>query len=851
MAAAAAPDLIDLEQPLRRDLNDRILYAPPDRPPKEEKKEAPGDRCFKRLLSAAATLFAVCTICINLADVTTDVVVAIQFYRAGHTLWAWLVLASLCIAHVVYTAFGAIALGERRMPLRGWPWVCRYVIILPFAQLMPLALWVFSTRKEGGCKGCSRWWARKMCCCKSGARCCRWAGGKQRETSVDLDDGSAYARIGPEGESDSTSSSDDTSPSDDDDGGMAGLGRSTSDRADDAFVRQHSSDLADDAGAGDDARSRAVRDEWEAARRARIMQRRMEKAMRAHFRRYGLFYVESGIEAAPQAVIQLVAISFLGSPSTAQLASLAMSLFSIVSEAMIFSHSFDVRVMAGKFCLAAHDVFSTFYLFSTLLSADRPQQVSFLGLIDLSWLAWLWVWKTIVVDGAIICSGFVAFAHFIVQESPWKAKKLAAICGLVFLGVIAVAPLALAVECGKLSWLVLQLNFAQPDGEFPLHQVAFRFLYGGSGTGCGSSARSLLPWACAGDAAGAPEFQRRLRHILTNFLTSHDAAKTTKTGPHGRGALRSRADDEIYGISYWGLRRELGMMQGAQEDYDTDSPARPEPDIDTDGDEDVGCCHTCCVRCFQKGPEAKAGESGDAFYHRFALWEEAERRRKNRQQGLAVADGTPTTAPRPLDLHRLAPLLNPYWSPGLAHPIDIWRGIHQPGADNRCSQSSIFLAIYNSGSLYFVGQLFSLAYPFVNYALEYRHHNWLQHACFIAAAVTLLVVVVTGPTMQRYLQYVECLRYFVSNQRNGLQTFAAWMASYHRPDAAAMVVAAIPVRVLPAELSALAAAHMPTAGRFAVRGLDSLSVEEAAAARRNLHRLGLSATPHGGGHAPS
>jgi membrane protein YdbS with pleckstrin-like domain len=129
----------------------------------------------------------------------------------------------------------------------------------------------------------------------------------------------------------------------------------------------------------------------------------------AHFRKYGVFYVETLTGAIPQAVIQLLAIThiaFLGGASYAQLISLCCSLFSIMSKAVIFAASYDVKVFIFSFLLVAHDVFSTFYLFSTVMAQETQKDTDFLGL-PVSYLGYAWLAKAFVSAACYVIGGGV------------------------------------------------------------------------------------------------------------------------------------------------------------------------------------------------------------------------------------------------------------------------------------------------------------------------------------------------------------------------------------------------------------------------------------------------------------
>ena len=124
---------------------------------------------------------------------------------------------------------------------------------------------------------------------------------------------------------------------------------------------------------GGDSLSRAGRE----ALAANVAERRWLGAFQAslvpHMKANAGFYVETVVEAAPQAVIQLVAVTALGEASGLQLLSMCLSLFSIVTKAYVVCVTYDLRAMAFKAALIAFDVFSLFHVFATVLArATHP-----------------------------------------------------------------------------------------------------------------------------------------------------------------------------------------------------------------------------------------------------------------------------------------------------------------------------------------------------------------------------------------------------------------------------------------------------------------------------------------------
>jgi hypothetical protein len=326
--------------------------------------------CLACILTAAGHAFAFLTVAINLADVTTDVVVAVQFFQDGDTVWAWLVVASLIIAQLVYTVAGAMFMRKTFKGSRwsSWPLQLRMLPLLPIAQLLPL--FNFMVHRLG-------------------------FDAKEPDIAMTIQ----------------SASNDEEAPL---------LGHNT-----------------------------IVQEQLDAVAHSELVSRRLQQAAEAHISTYWAFYLESAVEAAPQAVIQLLAITFLGRASTAQMVSLCCSLFSITSKAVVLSQAYDVRVMVFKFMLAAHDVFSAFYLFSTLLAIETVKQTTFFGL-EVSWIGNIWLWKT-VVCAALGALTMLAFLPVFLAKDGCKPVLVL----LIIVAIIGFPPALLAYEVCKLTYVNL------------------------------------------------------------------------------------------------------------------------------------------------------------------------------------------------------------------------------------------------------------------------------------------------------------------------------------------------------------------------------------------------------------
>jgi hypothetical protein len=172
---------------------------------------------------------------------------------------------------------------------------------------------------------------------------------------------------------------------------------------------------------------------------------RLQKSMQKHVKANVGFYVETVVEAIPQAVIQLIAVTALGQATTLQLLSMCLSLFSIVSKAYIVSVSFDLRAMLFKASLVAFDVFSMFYLFATVLAMDETVETtvwmllpSGLGLggesavasgvmglrwvpLQVSWLAAAWLHKNFYLMIAAVLT-LIGIGVYAVYDQIWQRQ---------------------------------------------------------------------------------------------------------------------------------------------------------------------------------------------------------------------------------------------------------------------------------------------------------------------------------------------------------------------------------------------------------------------------------------------
>ena len=222
--------------------------------------------------------------------------------------------------------------------------------------------------------------------------------------------------------------------------------------------------------------SRALSEELHDLAAESVVVQRIRNTMGKHFSRHGMFYIETVLESIPQSIIQLLAVTFLGRASSAQLLSLSLSLCSIVSKAYIVAQSSDMKVFVCKFFMVAHDVFGMFYIFSTILAADRVQEVALpLFGTKVSGISAAWFWKLLITVLCLLSSAFIFGAFFAVKEmrrtsNTWTGLFRESAFWLTLLSSICLAaalfvPIVLALELVKLLLPVILLFALEPSSN--------------------------------------------------------------------------------------------------------------------------------------------------------------------------------------------------------------------------------------------------------------------------------------------------------------------------------------------------------------------------------------------------
>ena len=211
---------------------------------------------------------------------------------------------------------------------------------------------------------------------------------------------------------------------------------------------------------------------------------RLQASLQHYMKAHGMFLIETVVEAIPQIVIQLLAVTFLGHATTAQVVSMSLSLLSIVSKAHVVAHSFDLRVFVFRLALPIFDLFSFFYLCATILEPGSGQDVVFPGTSHrVSYLTAVWMVKSAVMYSYALLAALAFFVMRVMSRvrrcaDCTRSQSLEDV-GWLLLGAIMLLPSLIVLESVKLSWLSVKLMLNHPHYQ--------------------SSCALLFPFVVAGD----------------------------------------------------------------------------------------------------------------------------------------------------------------------------------------------------------------------------------------------------------------------------------------------------------------------------------------------------------------
>jgi hypothetical protein len=510
------------------------------------------------------------------------------------------------------------------------------------------------------------------------------------------------------------------------------------DAADDVVAREFGTSGQSSSRGG----SRFMREEAAEGAASRAVSNALLHGLAHHFRRYGVFYIETATESAPQAVIQLLAITFMGRASYAQLISLCCSLFSIMSKAVIFAASYDVKVFIFSFLIVAHDVFSTFYLFSTVVAQETQKDTDFLGLA-VSYLGYAWLMKVFVFAACYVFAGIM----FLIPE--FKDSIDAHSCGnwrrytpilLLLLGGVFVGPVLLAAEFLRLGTFTV-LRFLSEEDVNRRSQGGIAMLWN---------------FLIGDDARGS-----RLRHVAECFMV-RDAA----LGAHGYSRMWDtslRAPRTLYQDTYGYLDTVLTPVEN---DSNIPTSVNYYP-ITTDYDLLV---HFPALFFGPLWKHLKAiGPDGRLTLWDFERWTRC----------------SPRTMTHPKTQRTYFFLSRVKDEAVLAQPKD-WGKV---------------VVTYVAVSVFTVGQVLSFVYPFINASVNFHSHNLLQAVCFYGLCATLLLALPFVPATYRHQIFRRSLC-SLPTSNFGAAVVAEWIHSYYTPSPSVALQVAVDASVVPSEVMA-------------------------------------------------
>jgi hypothetical protein len=504
----------------------------------------------------------------------------------------------------------------------------------------------------------------------------------------------------------------------------------------------------------------------------------------AHFRKYGVFYVETVTGAIPQAVIQLLAIAFLGRASYAQLISLCFCLFSIMSMAVIFASTYDVKVFVFSFLIVAHDVFSTFYLFSTVVAQETQKDRDFLGLA-VSYLGYAWLVKVFVFAACYVIGGVILVVVIQVTDDDGGDNddddnddngcyfRVVAVA----LGALVMCPVILAVEFLRLGiYSLLRFLSERQNNQQAADGIATLWNFLRRDDSSGSRLRHIVECVMTYEIARGPLGVKNRHHAMSGVPLAVYRNTTTY--------LESM-------ISPWSLERPFPETISYYEAVPT--PLRT----------DVDLLHL-----------------RPAWY--FApLWQHLQ----------AIGPGGRLTMWDVERLTRCSPSVMSF--PRTKRTYFFLSGAKHELLEAKRERNVRWAVEATAVAIFTLGQILSFVYPFINASVNFRSHNLLQTVCFYGLCATLLLALPFVPATYRH----QVFRWSVcswSTSAFPIDYARTWIDWYYTPTSVSVALeAAVDVSVVPGEV--VAAVVAPFVGT-AVEGLSEMTREKCRAAREVSRR---------------
>ena len=160
-----------------------------------------------------------------------------------------------------------------------------------------------------------------------------------------------------------------------------------------------------------------------------------------------------------------------------------------MSKGYVVSRAADVQVVVFKFVLAAHDLFSLFYIFSTLIGKEEPKEAALFGNeggLYVSHLSYGWLICCVIAavywTMFLSCTGVVMILHrCFVRARGFRAKDLGFTLLIIGAYFVLCIPVVIAAVGTQLLWLVGYIASQEPRTEYhPTMATMFRFVSRGN-----------------------------------------------------------------------------------------------------------------------------------------------------------------------------------------------------------------------------------------------------------------------------------------------------------------------------------------------------------------------------------
>ena len=677
------------------------------------------------ILAVLSWAFEIFTVAVNLTDVVSDGLVCWEFYENEEYNWLIALLVVLFIGNIVFVTFTVTAdptgLYKKHMGWQGKDAIIPFILMVPFAQFIPAASWVYTIFIQPYQLAKAATNGRKL---------------GNGETKIGK-------RKGPRNNSYNNNTADDSTTT----------------------VAQ-SLNRSNTTGAGAEGLN-DIEDTVD-------LVAKLQTTIKHHIESHAYFYAETAVESIPQMALQLLAAACLQRVTPIQSISMFCSLVSIVSKAFIVTASATIPMILWKFSVCAADILCTFYLVSTIYiqpnggaadallldeggggvnytagasigsvgvgdtnntTTSSLSSASVVG-VQSSTIASMWVakiWYTVLFALVMMTICVVVHRRKIIRDTRNKRMNAVGVC---LFALVVSGPAVLLAESARLIYtlfLTARLEVITAEST-----VLMNFLTCKDDRTASSSQDDVStssPGAVANNSPGllqkaksyfAPnaELRRRVKFITVLFVEGF------KGVPDGRRWLNEK------GRRY------------THTNYDT----LPPNIVDKSNDSYAVCS---LRRLIAEAVEVDAEVATPQGSHKFPLpainW--------------PIKFDANTTTRRIMNL------------PAEAYTARI-RSFFRTLRNFTPEQTTVVCGCATV-AVYAAGQVFTLTLPFINYYQYFYSHNALQHACFGAFAAFLMVVIGLLPHAVWYTLFMWRYIWLFSHFSSVASQYTYNTRSYH------------------------------------------------------------------------